>query len=74
MRRCLAGAALAALAWLSGGPAGPGLLAVTGPAALLTGAAFALEAGAGAALVVGGRSSRRMAASAAAPGCAGPGG
>ena len=27
----LAGAALAALAWLSGGPAGPGLLAVTGP-------------------------------------------
>ena len=56
----LAGAALAALAWLSGGPAGPGLLAVTGPTPLLTGAAFALEAGAGAALVVGGDWSRRM--------------
>ncbi len=56
----LAGAALAALAWLSGGPAGPGLLAVTGPPPLLTGAAFALEAGAGAALVVGGDWSRRM--------------
>jgi len=54
-----AGAAMTALCWLSGGPAGPGMLAVTGPQPLLTGAAFAAEVAAGAALVVAGRWSWR---------------
>jgi hypothetical protein len=44
----LAGAVFAGLAWLSGGPAGPGRLAVTGPVAWQAGAAFAAEVGIGA--------------------------
>jgi hypothetical protein len=48
----VAGLALAVLSWLSGGPAGPGLLAVTGPDPLLTGAAFAAEVALGATLPV----------------------
>jgi Family of unknown function (DUF6350) len=44
----LAGAAFAGLAWLSGGPAGPGRLAVAGPVAWQAGAAFAAEVGVGA--------------------------
>jgi hypothetical protein len=51
----LAGAAMVALAWLSGGPAGPGLLSVTGPSPLVTGGVFAVEVAAGAALVVAAR-------------------
>lgn len=39
----LAGTGLAAVAWLASGPAGPGRLAVTGPAPLPVGAAFAVE-------------------------------
>ena len=52
----LAGAGLAVLAWLSGGPAGPGRLAELGPVPWLTGAAFAVEVAAGAALVLTARS------------------
>jgi hypothetical protein len=48
----LAGVGMALLAWLSGGPAGPGLLAVTGPQPLLTGLAFGVEVAVGVALVV----------------------
>jgi hypothetical protein len=55
----LAGLTLAALAWLSGGPAGPGRLAITGPVPWLTGAAFAVEVGAGVALALAGRSTVR---------------
>lgn len=40
------------LAWLSGGPAGPGRLGEVGPDPLLTGAAFGLEIALGAVLVV----------------------
>lgn len=49
------GAVFTGLAWLSGGPAGPGRLAVTGPVAWQAGTALAAEVGAGAllALVVG---------------------
>ncbi len=49
----LAGGSVTALAWLSGGPAGPGSLAVTGPAPLWTGLAFAAEVAAGVGLAVG---------------------
>lgn len=42
------GLALTVLAWLSGGPAGPGRLAVTGPVAWQVGAASAVEVGLGA--------------------------
>jgi hypothetical protein len=52
----LAGLLFAALAWLSGGPAGPGRLAETGPVPWLTGLAFAVEVGAGAALALAARS------------------
>jgi hypothetical protein len=44
----LTGAVFTGLAWLSGGPAGPGRLAVTGPVAWQAGAAFATEVGIGA--------------------------
>jgi hypothetical protein len=43
---------MALLAWLSGGPAGPGLLAVTGPQPLLTGLAFGVEVTVGVAFVM----------------------
>ncbi len=52
----LAGSAMAALAWLSGGPAGPGRLAETGPVPWLTGVAFAVEVAAGVALALVARS------------------
>lgn len=39
----LAGLALGVLAWLSGGPAGPGRLATVGPQPVLVGAVFAAE-------------------------------
>jgi len=52
----LAGVALAVLAWLSGGPAGPGRLAEIGPLPWLTGLAFAAEVAAGAALALAARS------------------
>ncbi len=52
----LAGTGLAVLAWLSGGPAGPGRLAETGPLPWLTGVAFAAEVAAGAALALAARS------------------
>jgi hypothetical protein len=55
----LAGAAMALLAWVSGGPAGPGLLAVTGPQPLLTGLAFGAEVAAGVALVLAVAGTRR---------------
>jgi Family of unknown function (DUF6350) len=48
----VAGVAFAGLAWLSGGPAGPGLLAVTGPQPLWTGLAFGAEVAAGVALAL----------------------
>jgi hypothetical protein len=44
------------LAWLSGGPAGPGRLAEIGPVPWLTGLVFAAEIAAGAALAVAVRS------------------
>jgi hypothetical protein len=47
-----AGLGFTALAWLSGGPAGPGRLAVTGPVAWQAGAAFAAEVGAGGLIAV----------------------
>jgi hypothetical protein len=43
----LAGVELAALAWLSGGPAGPGTLSVTGPPPLWTGLACGVEVAVG---------------------------
>jgi hypothetical protein len=46
------GVALTGLAWLSGGPAGPGRLAVTGPVAWQVGAAGALQVAAGTLLAV----------------------
>jgi hypothetical protein len=46
------GAVFTGLAWLSGGPAGPGRLAVTGPVAWQAGTALAAEVGAGALLAV----------------------
>ncbi len=52
----LAGSSMAALAWLSGGPAGPGRLAQTGPVPWLTGTAFAVEVAAGVALALVARS------------------
>jgi hypothetical protein len=52
----LAGVALGVLAWLSGGPAGPGRFAETGPVAWLTGVAFAAEVAAGVALALAARS------------------
>jgi hypothetical protein len=52
----LAGVVLGVLAWLSGGPAGPGRLAETGPVAWLTGVVFAAEVAAGAALALAARS------------------
>lgn len=55
----LAAAATALLAWLSGGPAGPGLLAVTGPSPLLTGLAFGVEVAVGVALVLAVAGARR---------------
>jgi Family of unknown function (DUF6350) len=62
----LAAAGLAGLAWLSGGPAGPGLLAVTGPQPLWTGLAFGGEVAAGVAIALAGawawRRGRRYAA------------
>ncbi|HET9655226.1 MAG TPA: DUF6350 family protein [Kineosporiaceae bacterium] len=52
----IAGLVFTALAWLSGGPAGPGRLAVTGPVPWLAGLWFAAEIAAGALLaVLGGR-------------------
>jgi hypothetical protein len=48
----LVATAMALLAWLSGGPAGPGLLAVTGPPPLLTGLAFGVEVAIGVVLVL----------------------
>lgn len=48
----LAGVAFAVLAWLSGGPIGPGRLAVSGPTAWQAGAAFAVEVAVGALGVV----------------------
>ncbi|HEY6795207.1 MAG TPA: DUF6350 family protein, partial [Kineosporiaceae bacterium] len=48
----LCGITSSVLAWLSGGPAGPGRLAVTGPDPLLTGAAAAAEVTVGAVLTV----------------------
>jgi hypothetical protein len=44
------------LAWLSGGPAGPGRLADIGPVPWLTGLVFAAEVAAGTALVLAVRS------------------
>jgi hypothetical protein len=52
----LAGVAMGVLAWLSGGPAGPGRLAQTGPVPWLTGTAFAVEVAAGVALALVARS------------------
>ena len=46
------GATAALLAWLSGGPAGPGRLAYVGPDPLATGLAFAVEVAVGASAVV----------------------
>jgi hypothetical protein len=48
----LAGVSMAVLAWLSGGPAGPGRLADVGPLPWLTGLVFAAEVAAGAALAL----------------------
>ncbi len=48
----LLGATFTLLAWLSGGPAGPGRLAVTGPVAWRAGLALAAEVGTGALLTV----------------------
>jgi hypothetical protein len=48
----LAGGLFGVLSWLSGGPAGPGRLADTGPAPHLAAAAFAVEVALGAALVL----------------------
>jgi hypothetical protein len=48
----VAGVVFTGLAWLSGGPAGPGRLARTGPVAWQAGAAFAIEVAAGALLAV----------------------
>lgn len=48
----LTGVVAAGLAWLSGGPAGPGRLADVGPFPVLVGGAVALEVGAGAVLTV----------------------
>ena len=55
----LSGVAMALLAWLAGGPAGPGQLAVTGPEPLLTGAAFGAEVAIGVALVLAVARTRR---------------
>jgi hypothetical protein len=52
----LAGAVMTVLAWLSGGPAGPGRLADIGPVPWLTGLAFAAEVAAGTALALAARS------------------
>jgi hypothetical protein len=52
----LAGLGMTVLAWLSGGPAGPGRLADVGPVPWLTGFAFAIEVAAGAALALAARS------------------
>jgi hypothetical protein len=52
----LAGAAMTVLAWLSGGPAGPGRLADIGPVPWLTGLVFAAEVAAGTALALAVRS------------------
>ncbi len=48
----LSAAAFGVLAWLSGGPAGPGRLSVTGPPPDLAAAAFAVEVALGATLVM----------------------
>ncbi|HYJ74464.1 MAG TPA: DUF6350 family protein [Kineosporiaceae bacterium] len=55
----LAGGVMALLAWVSGGPAGPGLLAVTGPQPLLTGLAFGGEVAVGVVLVLAVARARR---------------
>jgi hypothetical protein len=55
----LAAGGMALLAWLSGGPAGPGLLAVTGPPPLLTGLAFGIEVAVGVVLVLAMAGARR---------------
>jgi hypothetical protein len=55
----LAAVMMGALAWLSGGPAGPGLLAVTGPQPVLAGLAFGGEVAVGVALVLGVTATRR---------------
>ncbi|HVN11733.1 MAG TPA: DUF6350 family protein [Kineosporiaceae bacterium] len=55
----LVAASSTALAWLSGGPAGPGNLAVTGPEPIWTGAAVGAEVAVGVALALAGAATWR---------------